>query len=92
MFAVNTAELCSNTLQNLVGMHCCPIFVHVAYLPSLPLATFVHATHLPSTLSTCVCKHYKTKLLPTAVLHSFVLLVCHRYRLRVFVRIAEACW
>ena len=41
MSAVNTAELHSYALQNLVGMHCCPTFVPAACLPSLPLATFV---------------------------------------------------
>jgi len=45
--AVNTAELRSYALQNLVGMHCCPTFVPAACLPSLSLATFVRATCLP---------------------------------------------
>jgi len=90
--AVNTAELHSYALQNLVGTHCCPTFVPAACLPSLPLATFVRATRLPSTSSTCVRMRFKTSLLPTAVLHSYVLLVCHRHRRPAFVRVAEARW
>jgi len=90
--AVNTAELHSYALQNLVSTHCCPTFVSAVCLPSLPLATFVRATRLPSTSSTCVRKHFKTLLLPTAVLHSYMLLVCRRHRLPAFVRVAEARW
>jgi len=90
--AVNTAELRSYALQNLIGKHCCPTFVPAACLPSLPLATFVRATRLPSTSSTCIRTRFKTSLLPTAVLHSYVLLVCCRHHRPAFIRVAEACW
>ena len=90
--AVNTAELRSYALQNLIGTHGCPTFVHAACLPLLPLATFVRATRLPSTSSPCVRRHFKTSLLPTAIIHSYVLLVCHRHRRPAFVRVAEARW
>jgi len=85
-------DLRSYALQNLVGTHRCPTFVHAARLPSLPLATFVRAAPLPSTSSTCVRMRCKTSLLPTAVLHSYVLLVCHLNRRPTFVRVAEARW
>jgi len=90
--AVNTAELRSYALQNLVGTHCCPTFVPAVCLSSLPLSTFVRANRLPSTSSTCVRTRFKTSLLPTAVLHSYVLLVCRRHRRPAFVRVAEARW
>jgi len=90
--AVNTAELRLYTLQNLVGTHCCPTFVPAAYLALLPLATFVRAARLPSTSSTCVRTRFKTSLLPTAVLHSYVLLVCSRHRRPAFVRVVQARW
>jgi len=40
-YAVNTADLCSYALQDLVGMHGCPPFVHASRLPPLPLSAFV---------------------------------------------------
>ena len=79
-------------MQNLVGTHHCPTFEPAARLPPLPLTTFVHATRLPSTSSTCVGTHCKTSLLPTAILHLYVLLVCCLHRRPVFVRVAEAHW
>jgi len=89
-YAVNTADLRSYALQNLVGTHRCPTFLHAARLPPLPLATFVRAARLPSTSSTCVRTRCKTSLLPTAVLHLYVLLVCRLHRRPAFVRIAES--
>jgi len=105
-YAVNTADLHSYALHNLVGTHSCPTFVHAARLSPLPLATFVRTAHLPSTLSTCVCKHCRTSLVHTAVqhsytlrvcrhyrwLHSHMLLVCRQHRRPAFVRIAAARW
>jgi len=96
-------HLRSYALQNLVGTHGCPTFVHAAHLPPLPLATFVHAPHLPSTSSTCVGKRCRTSLVQTTVvhsytlhvcrhyrwLHSYVLLVCHQHRRPVFVHVAK---
>jgi len=79
----------SYALQNLVGTHHCPTFVHAAHLPPLPLATFVHATRLPSTSSTCIRMRCKTSLLPAAVLHWYVLLVCRLHRRPAFVSVAE---
>jgi len=70
----------------------CSTFVPATPLPPLPLVTFVRATRLPSTLSTCVRTHCKTSLLPTAVLHSYALLLCHFHRRPAFVGIAEARW
>ena len=90
--AVNTVDLCSYALQNLVGTHRCRTFVHAARLPPLPLATFVRAAPLPSTSSTCVRTHCKTSLLPTAVLHLYVMLVSRLHRRPVSVRVAEARW
>jgi len=90
--AVNIVDLRSYTLQNLVGTHRCHTFVHVARLPSLPLATFVCTAGRPSTSSTCVRTRCKTSLLPTAVLHSYVLLVCSLHHRPAFVLVAEACW
>jgi len=91
-YAVNTADLHSYVLQNLVGTHHCPTFVHAACLPPLPLATFVRAACLPSTSSTCIRMHCKTSLLPTAVLYSYVLLICRLHCRPVIVRVAEARW
>jgi len=99
-------DLCSYALENLVGMHGCPTFVHAARLPPLPLATFVHTPRLPSTSSTCVRTHCRTWLVHTTVvhsytlqicphyrwLHSYVLLVCHQRRQPAFVRVAEPRW
>jgi len=79
-YAVNTTDLRSYALQNLVGTHRCPTFVHAACLPPLPLATFVHAARLPSTSSTCVRIRCKTSLVRTAVLHSYALLVSSQHR------------
>ena len=90
--AVNIVDLLSYVLQNLVGTHRCRTFIHTARLPSLPMATFVRTARLPSTSSTCVRTHCKTSLLSTAVLHSYVLLVCYLHRRPAFVLVAEACW
>jgi len=90
-------------LQNLVGTHGCPTFVHAVRLPPLPLATFVRTPSLPSTSSTCVRTHCRTSLVHTAAvhlytlhigrhycwLHSYVLLVCRQHRQPAFVRVAE---
>jgi len=51
--AVNIANLHSCALQNLVGMHCCP--------------TFIHAARLPSTSLTSVCTCCRISLVCTAV-------------------------
>ena len=90
--AVNIVHLRSYALQNLIGTHRCRTFVHAARLPALPLATFVCTARLPSTSSTCIRTRCKTSLLPTAVLHSYVLLVCRLHRRPAFVLIAEARW
>jgi len=90
--AVNIIDLRSYALQNLVGTHRCSTFLPAAHLPPLPLATFVRATRLPSTLPTCICTHCKTLLLPAAEVHSYVLLVCHLHRRPAFVCVAEAHW
>ena len=60
--AVIIANLRSDALQNVVGMHCCP--------------TFVRAARLPSTSLTSVRTRCRTSLVCTAVLHSYALLVC----------------
>jgi len=73
-------DLRSYALQNLVGTHGCPTFVHAARLTLLPLATFVRAPRLPSTSSTCVRTRCRTSLVHTAVVHSYTLHVCHHYR------------
>jgi len=91
-YAVNTADLRSYALQNLVGTHRCPTFAPAARLPPLPLATFVRTARLPSTSSTCVRTRCKTSSVRTAVLHSYALLVCRLHRRPAFVRIAEARW
>jgi len=68
-YSVNIADLHLYVLQNLIGTHCFPTFVHAARLPPLPLATFIPAPCLPSTSSTCVRTCCRTSLVPTAVLH-----------------------
>jgi len=78
-YAVNTADLRSYVLQNLVGMHGCPTFVHATRLLPLPPATLVSAPRLLSTSSTCVRTRCRTSLVHTAVLHLFMLRVCHHY-------------
>jgi len=78
-YAVNTADLRSYALPNLVGMHGCPTFVHAARLPPLPLG-FVRAAHLPLTSSTCVRMRCRTSLVHTAVLHSYMLRICRHCR------------
>ena len=88
--AINIVSLHSYALQNFVGTHRCPTFVHAARLPPLPLATFVCTARLPSTLSTCVRTRCKISSVRTAVLHSYVLLVCPLHRRPAFVYIAEA--
>jgi len=99
-------DLRSYALQNLIGMHGCPTFVHAARLPLLPLATFVLAPRLPSTASTCVRRYCRTSSVRMAVLHSYmlrvcrhyrrlhsyVLLVCRQHRRPAFVRVAEPRW
>jgi len=79
-------------LQSFVGTHRCPSFVRTA--------------GIQSTLLTCTCTCYRTSLVPTVVLHSYMrhvgchyhwlhsyaLLVCHQHRQPAFVRIAEPCW
>jgi len=89
---VNIVDLHSYTLQNLVGTHNCPTFVYAACLPPLLLATCIRTAHLPSTFLTCIHTRCKTLLPPTAVLHSYMLLVCGLHHRPAFVRIAEACW
>jgi len=79
-YAINTADLRSYALQNLVGTHRCPTFAPAARLPPLPLATFVPTARLPSTSSTCVRTRCKTSSVLTAVLHSYALLVCRLHR------------
>jgi len=88
-YAVNTADLRSYALHNLVRTHRCPTFVHTARLPPLPLATFVRAAHLPSTSLTCIRTRCKTSLLPTAVLHWYVQLVCRLHFRPAFIRVAQ---
>ena len=80
LYAVNTADLRSYALQNLVGTHRCPTFLHAARLPPLLLATFVRAARLPSTPLTCVRTRCRTSSVRTAVLHSYMLRVCRHYR------------
>jgi len=100
-------DLRSYVLQNLVGTHGCPTFVHAAHLLPLPLATFVRAPRLPSTSSIFICTCCRTSSVCTAVLHSYmlrvcrhsnhwlhsyVLLVCRQHRRPVFVCVAESRW
>jgi len=105
-YAVNTADLRSYALQNLVGTHRCRTFVHAARLPPLPLATYVRAARLLSTSSTCIRTRCRSSLVHRAVLHSYtlhvcrhyrwlhsyVLLVCRQHRRPAFVRVAEPRW
>ena len=91
-YAVNTADVRSYALQNLVGTQRCPTLVHAARLPPLPLATFVRTARLPSTSSTCVRTHCKTSLLPTALLHWYMRLECRLHRRPAFVCVAEPRW
>ena len=79
-YAVNTADLHSYALQNLDDAHHCRTFVHAARLPPLPLATYVRAARLLSTLSTCIRTRCRSSLVPTALLHSYALLVCSQHR------------
>jgi len=74
-YAVNTADLRSYMLQNFVGTHRCP--------------TFVRAARMPSTSSTCVRTCCRASLVPTAVLHSYALLVCRQHRRPAFVHVAK---
>ena len=90
--AVIIANLGSDALQNVVGMHRCP--------------TFVRAARLPSTSPTSVGTRCRTSLVCTAVIHlyvlrvwrhyrwlySYVLLICHQHRQPTFVRVAEPRW
>ena len=77
---INIVDLHGYTLQNLVSMYGCPTFLHAVCLPPLLLATSVRTTCLPSTLSTCIRTRRRASLLPTAVLYSNVLLICHQHR------------
>ena len=79
-FTVIIVDLPSYVLQNLVGTHRCPTFVHAACLPLLPLATHVCAPRLPSTPLNCVRTPCRTLSVRTAVLHSYLLRVCRHYR------------
>jgi len=79
-YAINTTDLRSYALQNLVGTHHCPTFAPAAHLPPLPLATFIRTARLLSTSLTCVRMHCKTSSVRTAVLHSYALLVCRLHR------------
>jgi len=76
--AVNIINLRSYALQNLVGTHCCP--------------TFVHAACLPSTSSTWVRTRCRASFIPTAVLHSYALLVCRQHHRPAFARVVELRW
>ena len=76
--AVNIIDLRSYPLQNLVGTHCCP--------------TFVHAACLPSTSSTWVRTRCRASFIPTAVLHSYALLVCRQHHRPAFARVVELRW
>jgi len=60
-------------LQDLVGTHRCPTFVHAARLPPLPLTTFVRAARILSIQLTYVRTHCRTSLIRAAVLHSYML-------------------
>jgi len=66
--------------------------LHATHLPPLPLAAFVRATHMLSTSSTCDRTRYRTSLLPTAVLYSYVPLICCQRCRPAFVHIAEPRW
>ena len=56
LFAVNIVDLHLYTLQNLIGMQCCP--------------TLIRATQLSSTSLTCVGTPCRASLISTADLHS----------------------
>jgi len=47
---------------------------------------------MPSIPLTCVCMRCRSSLAPTAVLHSYALLVCCQHRRPAFVRVAEPRW
>ena len=79
-YVVNTADLRSYALQNLVGTHRYPSFVHAACLLPLLLATFVLAPRLRSTPLTCLRTCCRTSLVRTSVLYSYMLRVCHHHR------------
>jgi len=64
--AVYIVDLGSHALQSIVHTNCCP--------------TFVRAACMPSTSSTCIRTRCRASLVPTAVRHSYALLVCHQYR------------
>jgi len=76
---VNIVDLRLYALQNLVGTHRCPTFVHSARLPLLPLATYVRTPCLPSTPLNCIRTPCRTSSVCTAVLHSYLLRVCRHY-------------
>ena len=93
--ALYIVDLRSHALQSFVATHCCPTFVRAARMPSSSLTcvrvlqnlvgicccpTFVRAARRPSTLSTYVRTRCRASLVPTAVLHSHLLPVCHHYR------------
>ena len=78
--AIYIVDLRGYKVQNLVTPHGCPTFLHAACMPPLPLATSVHTARLPSTSSTCIRTRCRASLLPTAVLHSYALLVCGQHR------------
>ena len=93
--ALYIIDLRSHALQSFVATHGCPTFVRAARMPSTSLTcirvlqnhvgicccpTFVHGARRPSTLSTCVRTRCRASLVPTAVLHSHLLRVCHHYR------------
>jgi len=63
---LSTLLTCIRVLQNLVGTHCCPSFILAPRLPSISL--------------TCFSTHCRPLLVPTAVLHSYSLLVCRLHR------------
>ena len=93
--AIYIIDLHSYALQSFVATHCCPTFIRTARMRSTSLTcvrvlqnlvgicccpTFVRAAHRPSTLSTYIRTHFRASLVPTAVLHSHLLRVCHHYR------------
>jgi len=90
--AVYIVDLCSYALQKLIGTHCSLTFIRAARMQSTPL--------------TCVRMRCRTLSVRTAVLHSYMLRVCHHYRwlhlcvhlvcrqhhLPAFVRVPEPPW
>jgi len=90
--AVIIANLGSDALQNVIGMHRCP--------------TSVRAARLPSTSPTSVGTRCRTSLVCTTVRHlyvlhvwchyrwlySYALLVCLQHRRPMFIRVAEPRW